>query len=85
MKCIIEKASWTDGHSWDGKYSDDNVAPCEGAYQGEDSRWYIDIDSMDHLKDLVKEVDYGIILSGSNPKIDDDDYLRLTIYDQYIE
>lgn len=61
MKCIIEKASWTDGYPWNRKCSDANVAPCEGAYQGEDSRWYINIVSMNDLKNLIKEAYCGII------------------------
>lgn len=63
MKCVIEKASCgrADGYSLDGKCSDDDVAPCEGAYKGEDGRWHMDIVSMDHLKDLIKEAYCGII------------------------
>ena len=86
MKCVIEKASWSnDNHTWDGKYSDDNVAPCKEAYEGDDCLWHVDIDSMDQLKDLIKEINEEIIISINEPEIDDNDYLRITIYDSYVE
>ena len=80
MKCAIKKESWSnDNRTWDNKYSDPDAAPCKEAYKGDDGRWYVDIDSMDQLKDLIKEVNEDIIISIGN------DYLCITIYDSYIE
>ena len=82
MKCPIDKVSWWsyDNRTWDGKYSDSDTAPCKEAYKGDDGRWYVDIASMDQLKDLIKEVNEEIIIS-----IDGNDYLHIRIYDNYVE
>lgn len=85
MKCAIENASWSDHYTWRGVYSDPDIAPCKGAYQGDDGRWYVDIDSMDQLKDLIKEVDEEIIISINELEFDGDDYLNIRIYDNYVE
>lgn len=80
MKCAIDKVSWTnDNRTWKGDHSDSNTAPCKEAYKGDDGRWYVDIISMDQLKDLIKEVNEEIIISI------DGDYLHIRIYDNYVE
>lgn len=80
MKCVIEKASWSnDNHTWKGEYSDPDTAPCKEAYKEDDGRWHVDITSMDQLRDLIKEVNEEIIISI------DDDYLNIRIYDNYVE
>ena len=86
MKCVIEKVSWlTNNYTWRGEYSDDSVAPCKGAYQEGDGRWYVDITTIDQLKDLIKEVNEEIIISIDEPEINGNDYLRIRIYDDYVE
>nr|DAP42307.1 MAG TPA: hypothetical protein [Caudoviricetes sp.] len=86
MKCAIEKASWScDNHTWKGEHSDPNTAPCKEAYKGDDGRWYVDITSMDQLKDLIKEVNEEIIVSVNESDVVGNDYLCIRVYDQYIE
>ncbi len=86
MKCIIEKVSWAnDNHTWKGEYSDPDTAPCKGAYREDDGNWYVDITSMDQLKDLIKEVNEEIIISINESDVVGNDHLHIRVYDQYIE
>lgn len=80
MKCIIDNASWYYWYPWKEHNSDENTSPCKNAYQEKDGRWYIDIDSMNQLKEIVKEVGFDIVIN-----VNDDDCLSLTIHDAYIE
>ena len=86
MKCVIEKVSWScNNYTWRGEYSDESVSPCKRAYQEDDGRWYVDIASIDQLKDLIKEVNEEIIISIDETEINGNDYLRIRIYDNYVE
>ena len=86
MKCEICKESWyCDGETWDGKISDETMAPCTKAYREDDGNWYVDITSMDQLKDLIKEVKEDIIISINEPNVVGNDHLHIKVYDNYIE
>ena len=85
MKCEIEKESWMDGCTWNGAISNDTMAPCTKAYREDDGKWYVDITSMDQLKDIIKEVNEEIIISISESDVVGNDHLCIRIYDAYVE